>query len=445
MNGTLGEAIAARVLALVPERPAAPAAVPAGWPVLDPAARHGLAGEIVSGIEPHSEADPAGLLVSVLVAFGALVGAGPHAVADSAPHPARLNAVLVGNTAKGRKGSAQANVDRLMRAADPYFARERCLNGYGSGEALIDALRPLGEGEVADHRLLVTEPEFARILGVARRDGSTLSAVIRQAWDGGRLAVRSRSGTTVADNAHVCVLAHISADELRAKLTETDVAGGFANRFLFVCVRRSKLLASGGNLDDGTGAGFARNFALLATKARKVGTLRRTPEATSYWEQIYAEMAADEPAGLLAAIIARDSAQVLRLSVTYALLDGGDKIGAEHVRAAWALWQYCRASAAFVFGESVGHPLADALLRAVRDAGPAGLDGRAQYLVLGGHASKGQLEAARELLVAKGLVAIETVATGGRPSTVLKATDCEQSEQSEQSPFPQLSERELSP
>ena len=80
-----------------------------------------------------------------------------------------------------------------------------------------------------------------------------------------------------------------------------------------------------------------------------------------------------------------------------------------------------------MFGEGVGHPLADALLRAVRDAGPAGLDGRAQYLVLGGHATKGQLEAARELLVAKGLVVIETVPTGGRPSTVLKATECEQS------------------
>lgn len=135
----------------------------------------------------------------------------------------------------------------------------------------------------------------------------------------------------------------------------------------------------------------------------------------------------EAPAGLLVAIIARDSAQVLRLSVTYALVDGADRIGADHVRAAWALWRYRRASAAFVFGESVGHPLADALLRAVRDAGPAGLDGRAQYLVLGGNATKGQLEAARELLVAKGLVAIETVATGGRPSTVLKATECEQS------------------
>jgi hypothetical protein len=35
-----------------------------GWPQLDPAALHGLAGQIVESIEPHSEAAPAALLKS---------------------------------------------------------------------------------------------------------------------------------------------------------------------------------------------------------------------------------------------------------------------------------------------------------------------------------------------------------------------------------------------
>jgi hypothetical protein len=404
-------------------KPAGVSAAPVDrWPKLDGAAMHGLAGEIASVIDPHTEADPVGVLVSFLVEFGAHVGPTPHAVADSAEHPPRLNAAMVGQTAKGRKGSIGQNVGRVTVPADPRFAREQRLNGFGSGEALVDAVRGSDENG-HDPRLLVVEPEFARVLNVARRDGSTLSTIIRQAWDGGRLSVRSRSGTTVADNSHVCVLGHISADELRAKLNETEVAAGFANRFLFVCVKRSKLLPSGGNLDDADLAPFVRKFVSFVAQARQVGIMRRTSGAEELWADLYAGMARDEPGGLLGAVIARDSAQVLRLSVTYALLDGCKSIDIRHVQAAWAVWRYCRDSAAYIFGESIGDPIADRLLNAVRDAGQAGLDGRAQSAVFSGNADRRQLDAARALLESKGLVETVTVHTGeaGRPRVVLVA------------------------
>jgi Protein of unknown function (DUF3987) len=392
-----------------------------GWPVLDPAALHGLAGQIVRAIEPHTEADAAGLLVSTLVEFGAQVGPRPHAMADSAEHPARLFAVLVGETAKGRKGSATKNAERISTAADPEFARKRRLNGFGSGEAVVDAVRG-GEG-TQDPRLLVNESEFARILNVAGRDGSTLSSIIRQAWDGGRLAVRSRAGTTVAENSHVCVLGQITSDELRARLTQTDTASGFANRFLFASVRRAQLLPSGGNLDQSEVIALAHKFASAAAEAGKVGILRRTPAAEALWGELYLEMAEDEPGGLLGAIIARDCAQMLRLSVAYCLLDRARVIDVEHVRAAWAVWRYCRASAAYIFGESLGDPIADRLLQAVREAGRDGLDGRQRSKVLNGHASREQLDAACSLLARKGLATIQTVETGGRPITVLRAAE----------------------
>jgi hypothetical protein len=48
---------------------------PIPWPApLTDDAFHGVAGEIVRAIEPHSEADPAALLIQFLVAFGNLVG-----------------------------------------------------------------------------------------------------------------------------------------------------------------------------------------------------------------------------------------------------------------------------------------------------------------------------------------------------------------------------------
>ena len=43
-------------------------------PSLGERAFHGLAGEFVKVLSPHTEADPAALLVQTLVAFGAAVG-----------------------------------------------------------------------------------------------------------------------------------------------------------------------------------------------------------------------------------------------------------------------------------------------------------------------------------------------------------------------------------
>jgi hypothetical protein len=48
------------------------------WPApLGEAAFHGLAGEIVRTSEPHTEGDPAALLLQILVALGNVMGAAP--------------------------------------------------------------------------------------------------------------------------------------------------------------------------------------------------------------------------------------------------------------------------------------------------------------------------------------------------------------------------------
>jgi hypothetical protein len=52
---------------------------PLNWPQPpEPTAFSGLAGEVVRAIENDTEGEPAALLVQLLVAFGNLVGRGPH-------------------------------------------------------------------------------------------------------------------------------------------------------------------------------------------------------------------------------------------------------------------------------------------------------------------------------------------------------------------------------
>ena len=103
---------------------------------------------------------------------------------------------------------------------------------------------------VLDKRLLGEEPELAKVLKVASRDSNIVSPILRQAWDGDRLQVMTRNNPLKATNAHVSLVGHINEHELLRYLTETETANGFANRFVWLSVKRSKVLPRGSRWRD---------------------------------------------------------------------------------------------------------------------------------------------------------------------------------------------------
>jgi putative DNA primase/helicase len=86
-----------RVVAAATETPPSP---------IGKAAFHGLAGDVVKAISPHTEADDTALLISFLTAFGHCIGRGPHYMAEATAHYPNLYNVLVGRSARSRKGTA---------------------------------------------------------------------------------------------------------------------------------------------------------------------------------------------------------------------------------------------------------------------------------------------------------------------------------------------------
>jgi hypothetical protein len=114
-------------------------------------------------------------------------------------------------------------------------------------------------------------------------------------------------------------------------------------------------------------------------------------------------------------VTARSEAQVLRLSMIYALLDKSAVIRGEHLEAAYALWQYAEDSARFIFGNSVGDALADRLLAAIRQCSRTGRD---LHEVTNRHCTSRELEAALQRLVDLRLIRYEMVPTAGRPAKV---------------------------
>lgn len=84
------------------------------WPTLDERAIRGVIGDLVRAIEPHSEADVVALLIQGLIAFGSTLNRSAYFAADADRHHMNLNAVLVGETAKGRKGTSWGYVRRVF-------------------------------------------------------------------------------------------------------------------------------------------------------------------------------------------------------------------------------------------------------------------------------------------------------------------------------------------
>ncbi len=268
-----------------------------GWPAPIAAdAMIGLVGDFVGLVAPASEADPNALLVQFLVSFGSAVGHRPYFTTESDKQTLNLFAVIIGETAGGRKGTGFGHVRTLISRADPTWQQS---SGLASGEGIIHAVRDpvqskdkkgdtvtVDEG-VSDKRLALYEAEFASVLKVANREGNTLSTILRSAWETGGLQTLTRNSPAKATDAHISAVAHITRDELVRLLTTTEAASGFANRFLWALSRRSKILPEGGFLDETAMAQLAREVSALLIRARDIGELRRDDGARALWRREY--------------------------------------------------------------------------------------------------------------------------------------------------------------
>lgn len=411
------------------------------WPAApDHAALHGLAGEIVCTIDPHTEADPVAILVQFLVAFGSAVGRSPHFMAEADRHGPNLFAVCVGETAKGRKGTSWGQARRIVELADESWP-EHIVSGLSSGEGIIWQVRdPIEKQEaikekgrvtdyqmvvvdegVIDKRLLVFEGEFAGVLRVLSREGNTLSAVIRNAWDTGNLRTLTKNSPAVATGAHISIIGHITRDELMRHLSDTEAANGFANRFLWLCVKRSKLLPEGGSLNEADLIRLSQQVRDAQTFALSVQNVHRDDEARAIWHAVYSELSEGQP-GMLGAITARAEAQVMRLALIYALLDRSTVIGAAHLRAALAVWEYAEASAEFIFGNRMGDPDADRILDALK-RNPSGLTRTNIRDLFGRNRPADRIEAALARLRRSGKAHCLSDNTGGRSAERWVASD----------------------
>ena len=104
----------------------------------------------------------------------------------------------------------------------------------------------------------------------------------------------------------------------------------------------------------------------------------------------------------------------MRLATIYALLDRSSLILKEHLLAGLAIWEYCEATARFVFGDSLGDPIADEIKRDL-DIRPKGMTRTEIANLFKRNKSSNQIGRALERLLANGSASFIREETNGRP------------------------------
>lgn len=319
-----------------------------------------------------SEAHPVAVAANAIAWFCCAIGRGSHQRIGDAVIHCRPNALIVGKSGKARKGTSETTAREVFKRAD-LLLRQRWGNkdvlrffpgGMSTGEGLAWVIRDPREADgngkgidegVKDKRLVVIEPEFANVLAQVKRDGNTLSAVVRNVFDGRDIEPMTKTSQTKASRPHVVITGHITGFELREKSTENDAANGLLNRFVILYVYRPKLVplpkpTPEAVLDDlAVRVADAIEYASRGNvHANNTHEVAMTPEAEDYWRQHYNQVTRDRD-GKGGNLLARSEMYARMLAMIFALMDRRSEIEPCDLRAALAWVDYWHRSVVYIF------------------------------------------------------------------------------------------------
>lgn len=402
------------------------------WPNLSiKAIPPGIVADFIDLACSNSEADPAAVLGTFLVRFGIECGAGPHVLVGESRHTARCNAAIVGESAKARKGTSAGPVKSLFSGFDGCRVSPGPLS---SGEGIIYAVRDevmewrpdkkTGNGSwivadpgVTDKRLFVQDEEFANALSATKREGNTLSSILRCLYDDGNAEPLTKSNRIKATGAHVGILTHITIFELKARLTQNEQLNGFGNRFLWVCARRNGIVPFPEPMNEARKQLIQAQLIDRIGKALVLGRTTFTPEARELWACEYPGLSMSH-SGLAGCMVNRAEAHVIRLSLIYSLLAGHSSIEVQDLEAALAFWQYCHDSAFYIFDGAPTDRRKMRVLDALKTQ-PRMTRNEIREQVFSRHISSDGLTVLLREMQDEHLIELATEPTGGAPRTIV--------------------------
>jgi hypothetical protein len=397
----------------------------------------------------NTEANTFAIAAAMLAYLGAAIGPGPFMpIGDDLNH-GHLFMVHVGRSSRGRKGTAKKliyRIDNAVRALDEYLAPQVHRGGLSTREGLAllihDGYKD-GKNEVPaieDKRLLVVESEFANILHQSKRDGNTLSAALRDAWDGTSIRPAVKTCRVWASDPHISIVADVTPSELRELMHKRELTNGFANRFIFFWAEGDKVLPFPQYTPKDVVEALADRLALILRFAgadrhvdKDVMSMEFSPEAASLYARLYKGELRDQSAGdRITCLLDRRAPVLLRLAMLFALTDQTSLIEVEHINAAMAWVRYWVDSVKFIFqsaaDEAGAAATTDMAKRIITYLDAHGQATRTELTkgCFGGHVNKTTLDKALDELITASppIIEVETVprpnGQPGSPSKIYK-------------------------
>lgn len=335
-------------------------------PDADPACLYGLIGDVARAGSEGTETNAVAIAANFMAYLSCAVGRGVYLPIGNTRHHARLFCLHIGRSGRGRKGDAVSlvlRIDQALREINEAFAPQVHRGGLSTREGLValmhDGYRQ-GRQDVPaieDKRLWVVESEFANVLHQGRRDGNTLSAALRDCWDGVDLKPATKSNRLYASDPHFCLSGAISPGELTGLMSARDLTNGFANRFLMIWAERSRMLPFPKETPQAVVEHLARRTREVLDfvhadrhDEREHLRMELSPQAQWRYAQLYrGELNDDLGDGTVGALLERRAPMLLRLAMLMALTDLQTRIDAPHIDAAMAWIRHATASVRFVF------------------------------------------------------------------------------------------------
>ena len=332
----------------------------------DPACFYGLVGDVAREGSDGNEASPIAIAGNFMAYLSCAIGRGPYLAVGNTSHHTRIFSLHIGRSGRGRKGDALSlvmRIDESLRGKRPDLAPQVHRGGLSSREGLAALIHDgymFGKQQVPairDKRLWIVESEFANVLQQCRRGGNTLSAALRDCWDGVDLKPATKSNKVYATAPHIGLSGAITPAELLTLMQQRELQNGFANRFLMVWAERGEVhpfpkRSTQANVD----ALADRIIDILeftglpdeTINDHKALTLSR--EARLRYAHIYREdLSGDCEDLLMESVLERRAPMLLRIAMLFALTDQQEEIEVQHINAALRWIEYATASARFTF------------------------------------------------------------------------------------------------
>lgn len=340
-------------------------------PQPDPECLYGLIGDVARAGSDGTETNSYAIAANFMAYLACAIGRNPYLPIGNTWHHARLFVLHIGRSGRGRKGDALSlvmRIDQALRELSESHAPQIHRGGLSSREGLVALIHDgykqgrLDVAPILDKRLWVVESEFANVLHQGRRDGNTLSAALRDCWDGVSMKPATKSNRLYASDPHVCLSGAISPGELLTLMKTRELTNGFANRFLMIWAERSQVLPFPKATAQATVDQVAQRilqvleFVAAAQHDRRDSLgMEISPQAQWRYGQLYRTELNEECGNpVLTALLERRAPMLLRLATLFALTETQLRIDVQHIEAAAAWIRHSVASVRFVFLSAEG-------------------------------------------------------------------------------------------